>query len=125
MTINSCLFVTSATAIKISILFFYRRIFLIYSRFNCITIIIGVICVCWWATYILGLTLFCIPLESIWHTWVHGRCINFGVFFLVVSIVDVLIEFSLLALPLLIIPKLQLQRKLKWLLGGISLLGGL
>ncbi len=125
MVINTCLFVTSVTAIKLSILCFYHRLFSVNRVFMRITIVLSIISVCWWITNILGVTLYCVPLRSFWDPLVQGRCINFGILFLVTAIVDLLVDVTLLALPLWIIPTLQLSGRIKWTLGGIFVLGGL
>ncbi len=125
MIIGKCLFDTSLTAVKISILFFYHRIFSVNRIFMRLAIFLGVICLCWWIAVVLGVILYCVPLKSIWQPSTPGNCINFGLYFLGSSIIDLLVDVALLALPCWIIPKLQLQRRVKWSLGGIFVLGGL
>ena len=115
----------STTAVKISILFYYRRIFWVQASFRRWTIILGVLSICWGLTAVLGITLYCIPLQKFWRPYLQGQCMNYNVFFLVVFIIDTTIDVSLLCLPLWVIGTLQLNRKQRVSVMAIFLLGGL
>ncbi len=64
-------------------------------------------------------------MNKFWNRGLPGYCTDFGIFFLVTSIVDLLLDVSLLCLPLWVISHLQLQRKQQITLAMIFLLGGL
>lgn len=72
-----------------------------------------------------GITLNCIPLQKFWKPFVQGHCMNFEIFFLVVIVIDLVIDVSLLCLPLWVVSTLQLNRRERVILIAIFLFGGL
>ena len=67
----------------------------------------------------------CIPVAKFWDPTIAGTCINFNIFFLVNSIIETILDFVILVLPIPMILGLQLSRHNKVVLSGIFLLGGL
>ena len=67
----------------------------------------------------------CIPVAKFWDPTIAGTCINFNIFFLVNSIIETILDFVILVLPVPMILGLQLSRHNKVVLSGIFLLGGL
>jgi hypothetical protein len=67
--------------------------------------------------------LYCIPMRHFWDPTVPGECFNFDNFFLVMSIVEIIIDVALLLLPLRMIANLQLNLQKKLMLSGIFALG--
>ena len=125
LLVNSCLYAATITAARLSILLFYRRIFSVYATLTHITTILVVLSVCWWITVEATILSYCVPLEAHWDLRVKGRCINFGLFFIILSVVELIIDISILCLPIWVIPRLHLNFKNKAILLCIFLLGGL
>lgn len=67
----------------------------------------------------------CIPIDSFWHRLKPGKCINFNLFSLIIGIFDILIDVTILILPIRAVLSLQLPTKTKAMVSGIFLLGGL
>lgn len=108
-----------------SILILYHRIFSAQASCRRCTIILGVILICWWIAVELGITLYCIPLKKFWSPLEQGYCMNFGIFFLVTGIVDLLLDVSILCLPLWVVSTLPLHGKDRASLTVVFLFGGL
>lgn len=115
-------FVTVA-AIKMSILWFYRRIFAIES-FRRVALISMVVVVIWFLGAELTNILVCLPVQSFWNPTVKGHCLNFDLFFLVIGIIETVIDLFILILPVPVISTIQLPPRSKIMLYGIFLLGG-
>lgn len=74
---------------------------------------------------IIGDCLYCIPMQSFWDPLVEGHCFNFDIWFLVMEIIDLLLDVGILCLPLRMIAGLHLPMRKRVMLVGIFLLGGL
>ena len=114
------------SAIKISILLMYRRIFSVDPSFRLQSLLIGiVVSIFWLATTIATLTN-CIPLK---YSWIGlsdpAHCFNYNIFWMVTGALEVVIDTMILALPVRIVLGLQLSRKRRVALLLIFLLGGL
>jgi len=116
--------VMAISFIKFSIVAFYRRIFTVKLFMN-ISLVVGVICVLWMITGMIGNLLYCIPMESFWDKAIEGKCFNFDNWFLAMETIDLLLDAIILALPIKTIMGLQLSAHKKTTLLTIFLLGGL
>ena len=124
--ITSILYFSMISAIKISILLMYRRIFSVDPSFRLQSLLIGiVVSIFWIATTIATLTN-CIPLK---YSWIGlsdpAHCFNYNIFWMVTGALEVVIDTMILALPVRIVLGLQLSRKRRVALLLIFLLGGL
>lgn len=124
LTIGSTFFVLVTTTTKFSILLYYRRIFTT-QLFKRAVLVVGLVTAATFLTGELGITLQCTPVQFLWDPLLQGHCINFDVFFLVIGLVDLLLNVTILCLPLRMIPGLKLPLKHKINLSLIFLLGGL
>lgn len=115
--------VMAISFIKFSIVAFYRRIFTVKLFMN-ISLVVGVICVLWMITGMIGNLLYCIPMESFWDKAIEGKCFNFDNWFLAMETIDLLLDAIILALPIKTIMGLQLSAHKKTTLLTIFLLGG-
>ncbi|TGO55973.1 hypothetical protein BOTNAR_0233g00030 [Botryotinia narcissicola] len=118
------LYAINVTTIKLSILFFYRRIFTTDSFLRNNYIIIG-ICTVWFVVAIIGDLLYCIPMATFWNPEVKGKCFNFPLYFLVMELVDMLLDIAILCLPLKIILSLHMPLSKRLGILCIFLLGAL
>lgn len=110
--------------VNISILCLYRRLF-DTRKFRCISLAMIIFNVCWFIPSFLGEVLVCLPVQSIWNPLIHGSCIWYSTFWLVVLVVELVIDVILVVLPLREIAKLKLSTRNKVMLSVVFALGGL
>lgn len=70
----------------------------------------------WGLAAFFGDTFTCYPVEKQWDTTIPGRCIDYGAITLGIGIINVIIDFILLGLPLPILWNLQMSTRRKVLL---------
>lgn len=121
-TLNA-VYALAITFVKLSILFLYRRIFTT-PRFRQVSVGIATLVVIWWIVFTICTLLPCLPPQKFWHPELKGPCFNYDEFFLGSEIVDILLDFVILTLPVRMISKLQMSRQRKWILYLIFLVGG-
>ncbi|KAI8630506.1 hypothetical protein F5Y19DRAFT_48267 [Xylariaceae sp. FL1651] len=119
------LWIFSSGLVKLSILAFYLRIFsvLTYVR-ACAWFLIG-ITTAWLISMPIAHGLQCIPVEKIWDSTVPGHCLDTVLLYLIGSIVDVVVDFLILLLPIPAIFKLQMPMPKKLSVLIIFIIGGL
>lgn len=119
-------FPVSVLAIKLSVLFFYHRIFPT-QRFRNISIVIGVVSIAWFIAYVFIVFFICVPLEYWWDKTIpNGHCINLkATSYYGTSPPDILTNIAILILPLPYLWKLQMRRAKKVAITFIFLLGSL
>lgn len=110
--------------IKISIIFFYKRIFPT-PRFQHITTIINWAIGIWGAGIFLTCGLQCRPLALFWDKSLEGKCINSYTFFIVNQVFNVAADFVILGLPLPIVWRLKRTWQERLALSSVFALGGL
>ncbi|KAI1204103.1 uncharacterized protein F4807DRAFT_448949 [Annulohypoxylon truncatum] len=111
------------TAIRISICLFYRRIFSTPS-FRIQSLAMICICIAWLIVSVVVCLVYCIPIDTFWHPFQHGHCLNFNLYYLLIGIFETIIDSAILALPVRATFQIQLPLRTKILLSGIFLLGG-
>jgi len=112
--------------IKISILLFYRGIFL-GRRFEIMTYIIGAFVLAWFAAgFFLGM-FGCHPIRANWDVNLDPitNCVNQRAEYIGTSIPNILADFAILCLPVYPVWHLQMSRRSKSAVFGMFLLGGL
>lgn len=119
------LWIVSSGLVKLSILAFYLRIFnvLQYIRLSVWSLI--VLDLIWLISVTIAHGLECIPVAKIWDDSLPGHCLNTVALFMIGSIVDVVMDFLILFLPLPAIMRLQMGLSKKISLVFIFALGGL
>ena len=121
---SAILYFSIVTAIKLSILLMYRRIFAVTS-FRNHSLIVGAVVMVWWLVGTIATMVSCIPVERLWvGPSAGGYCFNFNIYWMAMGAVELIIDSYILVLPIRMILNLQLSRKNKILLCGIFLLGG-
>ncbi|KAL4810924.1 hypothetical protein BDV18DRAFT_3558 [Aspergillus unguis] len=111
----------TVTPIKMSILFLYRRIFAV-QHFRRIIHIIMVFCMVWFVAAITSSCLYCRPIQYFWDKTIDGNCFNFSVFFLVVELIDMLIDVAIIALPIPTVLKLHMSLRKRLAVASVFLL---
>ena len=124
--ICSILYFAVVTAIKISILLMYRRIFSIDASFRRQSFAVGGVVVAFWLTATVATLTNCRPLK---YNWIglqpEEYCFNYNIFWMVTGALEVVIEIVILALPMRMVLGLQLSRKRKLSILFVFLLGAL
>ncbi|KAL2698842.1 hypothetical protein AAEP93_010230 [Penicillium crustosum] len=118
------LYVTSAPLIKLSIIFFYRRIFgMTYSIWFCVFLSVG-----YFVSGIIAFLVCCRPVSYYWTQFTTpdgGKCVyDLYKFYLSYAGVNVITDVAILLVPIPIVWRLQMRRTQKLLVCGILLIGG-
>jgi hypothetical protein len=111
-------------ATNVSILCFYRRIFLT-PTFLHISLILIIFNIIWFIPGMLGQIFVCTPVQSFWDAGIHGTCVYYSTFWIVIMAAELVIDVAILTLPIHETAKLQLSWRKKALLCMTFLLGGL
>ena len=111
------------SCVRLSIVFLYRRIFSTQKFHFWSTIAICVITL-WWVVFTVFTLVPCIPPQSFWNgNQFTARCYNYDSFFLGIGIVEIILDFVILLMPVRMVLKLQMSARRKALLCFIFLLG--
>ncbi|PHH86180.1 hypothetical protein CDD83_10603 [Cordyceps sp. RAO-2017] len=108
---------------KLSILAFYLRVSPDQNFRRAVYLLIGVVCA-YTVSYILVIVFRCQPLAAGWDLAVKGRCIDYLVPMMVLSIANILIDLVILCLPIKVIVPLQIPTRQKLSLVFLFATGG-
>ena len=120
---TSCMYIVAIAMVKISVLFFYRRIFP-SRRFLIILRIVGGFIMCYSTVQLLVFVFECIPIRGAWDPLIQAKCIHVNDMFIAMSAFDVLTGVMTLCLPIPLIWQLHVSKRSKIHLMGIFILGG-
>lgn len=109
---------------KISVVLFYKRIFVVKAFQTACWIVLGIV-VSWGIAVIFATIFQCIPVAGAWDTSLNARCINTDAFWVGYAVSNVLTDVMVLSLPIPSILQLHLNIRERVLLLGVFLLGGL
>ena len=116
------IYVTGVNLYKLSLLFFYFRVFPVRSvrlgGYAC-----GGLSTAWNIACILAATWQCTPRERLWMPWLPGTCINLFLTQLCISVPSILCDIAILCLPLPHVLRLKTNLLQRILLMVIFLLG--
>jgi len=108
---------------KLSVLFFYRRIFTVTPGFKMTLAVTGIFVILWWLGGLLAVIFSCIPVQGFWDHSIAAKCeYQFG-FFIGQAVPNIILDFVLLLLPLRSLLSLRMRRQQKMALLGVFLLG--
>jgi len=114
------------TAIKISILLMYRRLFSINKSFHLQSLLVGMVVVAFGVATTIATIFNCHPLKYNWIGLVPvEHCFNYNVFWMVTGAVEVVIDTVILALPVRMVLGLQVSLRQKASIALVFLLGSL
>lgn len=105
-----------------SLLALYRRIFNT-PGYRKIALLIMIVSIMWIVGAIIGNFVILIPFNSFWNRTKPGKCLNFNVYALSVSIVEVILDALTLVLPIRVVLSLHVPTHKKIGLIGIFLFG--
>ena len=122
--ITEAFYTPAITAVKLSALLLYRRIFP-SNNFRKILWIVGGIILCYTIAQE-TITIFqCVPISGAWDPAVHTRakCIPLNIIFVAMASMNVVTDVITLSLPLPLLWRLRINKAQKFQLIGIFLLG--
>lgn len=122
--IQEILFSIVMTFTKLSLLWFYHRIFL-SKRFRIVWTCLAIGSVLWCIGSVAAMIFACRPIHAFWDKSVDGSCVDFKTLMFSITAPNVCLDLMLLVLPLIPLWKLKLDRPRKVALMSILLLGGL
>ncbi len=124
--IAELLFTWGITLAKVSILTLYASIFTTRKIRRAKDIVL-IACLLWCIAMTVVIVVQCVPLKEAWDPLPTSRtkCVLLGVFILLQEATNVLLDITILILPISVIRNLQLPARQRWILSLIFLLGGL
>lgn len=112
--------------VKISILLLYHRLFGVDKWFRLTLRVAGALTVMWWIAAFLDTMFQCEPIQAIWDKSIqNAKCQDIRASALGTGIANMILDIMFLIIPLPMIWKLQVTRRVKVSLTGIFLLGAL
>ncbi|KAL8677731.1 MAG: hypothetical protein Q9186_005866 [Xanthomendoza sp. 1 TL-2023] len=121
---NELVYVLASPAIKLSIIFFYRRIFSVPNFKKASNVVIA-LTVAWAIAVFLVPCFQCRPLAKYWNHKLPGHCIDSLKYIIGNQAVNISLDFMILALPQPMVWRLHRPRKDKIALSAIFLVGTL
>ena len=118
------MYFASAVAIKTSLILLYYRIFGIIRWFRWLLAAVWSIVVLYFVVCVLVAVFECRPVQFYWNKSIQaGRCIDQNQFYRWNGVANLLIDFAIWTLPMPVIWTLNLDRRQKWSLSAVFLLG--
>lgn len=119
------LFASSITAVKLSILCFYRRIFASRQVLT-VLIVTGIVLIAWFLALFLSLIFACRPLAYIWDRMIpNGHCINLNTTSYAITGASLLLDLIIFVIPIPPLWKLHTTMTQRLNLIGLFLVGAL
>ena len=75
------------------------------------------------SAYVFSCIFQCTPISKELGSMVHGRCINLGALFVATGVINVVSDFSILALPILYTSRLKMEPRQKLLIIAVFTVG--
>lgn len=123
--IAQLVFGLSITATKLSLLFFYHRVFPIRTV-TIISTITGVVMICWCIMLVTLVTFSCHPVSYAWDKNIpNGHCINSNTVYISIAGFNIVTDIIVLVLPMRYLAGLQLSLTKRFAVIGTFILGGL
>jgi len=100
---------------KVSILCFYLRIFR-EPKFKIAVYLVSSVCCLYLVAFLPPTILQCRPISFIWTVWTRGtegRCLNIFTLAWITSIINILLDLTVIALPIPFLLRLTLSRRKK------------
>lgn len=114
-------------AIKLSLLFFYKRVFGIWPSFNKANMVLMWIIIAWVIAFVVADLSICGDKLQYYfmldQSYARGHCADKGLLLLMFAITSVLTDIMVLSLPFIYIRRLQMAPQKKWATSLVFLLG--
>ena len=121
---NELTYTIASPIIKLSLVYLFRRIFNV-SKFRLVSTIVIVWIALWGVAVFLAAALQCRPLKAFWVKSIDGHCFDGEKYFRGNQVINIILDFVLLALPMPMVYKLHVRWQDKVALAGVFILGGL
>ena len=120
------LYFATACAIKTSLILLYYRLFGVVRWFRSILAVMWLIVLAYFVADALVAVFECSPIAYYWDKAIKGgSCIDQDAFYRWNGVANLLIDFSILVLPMMMVWRLNLDTRSKIILSGVFLLGTL
>ena len=116
------MFASAISVTRLSLLVFYHRLFPV-RRFTIVAVIMGVILIAWWISFLFAIIFSCVPVGSFWDKSIVGDCVNEHTLSWGVTGSELVVNIILLVLPIPWLWDLRLALTKKLALIGVFLLG--
>ncbi|KAI0386307.1 hypothetical protein F5Y04DRAFT_289982 [Hypomontagnella monticulosa] len=113
--VSTSFYIFGMACVKYSILFLYYRIFP-DKQFHNILFGVAAIVSSWAIASFLASIFNCYPVEKTWDSSIPGKCINYGTVTLVLGIINILLDFLILGMPMPKLWKLHISVRRKFFL---------
>lgn len=113
----------SIFCIKISVLTFYRRLFFITQWFQHASIVLMFLTGAWLISTIVAFSLSAQPFDAYWNIFTPAKRLNFPLLYLLIGVIDTVIDVLVVALPMAIAFRLHLPLRAKIGVAGIFAVG--
>ena len=110
---------------RFSLLFLYNRIFKSDRNFYVAVRIVGILNGLWYIAATIMLSVRCVPVRKNWNPLIQGQCFHTVPLLVGISIVDSLLDFMVILVPISVLRRLQMSLRRKIHLALIFILGGL
>ena len=110
---------------RFSLLFLYNRIFKSDRSFSIATRILGTVNAIWYVGFTAAACLRCIPPRKLWNPLIKGQCVNDSALMIATAVLDSLLDFCVMILPISVLKRLQMSMRRKINLAMIFAIGGL
>lgn len=111
------------TFVRLSILAFYRHFFGLSRAFNIAALVIAATSTLWTIACIFAYVFMCEPVDYLWKPLEKGVCHDYMLFFLITEIIETIMDFSILMLPIPALSRLHLEMRTRLLIIAIFMLG--
>ncbi|PLB47435.1 hypothetical protein P170DRAFT_478283 [Aspergillus steynii IBT 23096] len=112
------------TAVKVSVLLFYRRMFPTRT-IKILLIVLSVLSTIWFLLITLFSIFQCMPVRKAWDPTVPGKCIPHLDIFIGMQATNIFLDIAVLCLPISAVMDLNISRSRRIAVAGIFSLGGL
>ncbi|KAI1127422.1 hypothetical protein F5Y10DRAFT_292813 [Nemania abortiva] len=124
--ITEILFGFGITSIKLSILWFYYKLFSIDQKLRRVIIAVTIVSILWFIVGTLVIVLQCVPIRLYWETFGSPEyCLSYPRLLFGYELTNLFVDVAILCIPTTVVWKLQLPRAKKVTFTFIFLLGGL
>ena len=124
LVVTQVLYYCAQTLIKISLLLLYHRLFSVHKPFRVALFVAGALAVMWWLATFWDTIFQCVPVQAEWDKNLkNARCQVVREEALGAGISNLILDLLFLLLPVPMIWRLQVSKRIKASLTGIFLLG--
>ena len=118
------LYGAAVTFVKLSVLFFYRRVFP-NAKFRVWLLVLGALSAAWWVLISLVAAFECVPVQKAWDASLDGHCIPYLDIFIGIQVANIILDAAVICLPISAVLGLQMSKINKISVAATFGLGGL